>query len=547
MLCDLSISNFALIEKQTVSFGEGLNVISGETGAGKSMVLQALELILGGRPKGNQVRTGSEGWEIQALFALSGLPEKIRNELPDIAAGDELLVSRSMNLSGRGKVFINGQLGSVSLLEEICKKIINICGQGQHVRLLDARYHLELIDGFAGNESLLAKYEEAYDSWKAAAEQFSEIQKKAEGAAARRSELEGIVVELEGAAPRAGLRQELEDEVKRMANAEGILLSGRIINEGINAEGGALAGVQAILGEVLRLSKLDPGCGEVRELCEAAKTNLEECDRVLSQRLAAVEVSEEELESLRERLAEIARLERKFRTNDEGLVEVLEESRRELALLEDPLSLAELKKEVDQKFTVVTGLGEDLSKKRKQAALGLTSAAQQELAELNLKDARMEVEFCEGDFGPGGKDQVQFLVSTNKGEPLRPLKEVASGGELSRIMLVLKKVLREKSGVNVLVFDEVDAGVSGGVARAVGEKLKSLAQQSQVICITHLAQVASLADHHFLVQKESGKRTVASIRELDHKEKVEEVARMLSGHKVTEASRQSARELMGGK
>lgn len=545
MLVELQIRNFAIIEQQLISFQPGLNVISGETGAGKSIVLNAIELILGARPRTDIVRAGSEAAEVQALFSLEGLPESLRAELPECAAGDELLLSRTVLAQGRGKVFINGRLGTVALLEEIAGKLINICGQNQQVKLLDPGYHRELLDNYGGYAELGERYRGAFAAWRMRAEEVLSLEHTLSQKSARRAELEDVVAELGTIELRGGIRAELEAELKRAGGAEQILRGAQEIRDAMQDEGGLLAIMQRISGVLHDLERYDRALTPLIELFVSGRTHFEELESDLRRYVSGVEVNEEQLELLRERLAEVARLERKYRCNDLGLVELRDRSRRELDLLDEAVNLDALRGEVEKLRAVAESAAAELTAARRKAGAQLSRAVERELAELSMKDTKLTLSLVRRDeLGPHGLDAIEFLISTNKGEPAKPLKGVASGGELSRIMLVLKKVLRERTGVNVLVFDEVDAGISGGVARAVGEKLKALSRGSQVLCITHLPQVASLADHHILVQKQVGVRAVSTVRVLQGEERVDEIARMLAGYQITEASRESARELI---
>jgi DNA repair protein RecN (Recombination protein N) len=547
VLTEIHISNFAIIEEQSISFGPGLNVISGETGAGKSIILQALELILGGRAKTQVVRAGAETCEVQALFDLSSFPQKMKAELPDIIAGDEVLLARAITNKGRSKVYINGRLGTLSLLEEVSHKLVNICGQSQHIRLLEPKYHLELIDGFAENQDLREIYSNNYSSWKTAKKQLTEVEQRMERNVLRKAELEQIVQELGELQLVPGIRDQLEADVKRSANAETLLKVGQAVLTGIVEEQGLEEKLGILSSSIQELIKLDDAVEEIAAVFESARTEFDEFSRNLAEYLSSIDLDREKLEALREQLAEIARLERKYRTNDTGLIELLREAQEELQLLDQGESIAVLKSNEQELFNLMKGAARRLTRSRVKAGRLFAQEVKAELAELNMSDAELKVNLDEDVFSETGQDRIEFFITTNKGEALRPLRQVASGGELSRIMLVLKKLLRDQTGVNVLVFDEVDSGVSGGVARAVGSKLKSLAEHSQVLCITHLPQVASLSDRHFLVEKQIGDRAVTVVRELEDQEKVDEIARMLAGYEITAASRESARELMSSK
>jgi DNA repair protein RecN (Recombination protein N) len=546
-LYDLHIQNVAIIEEQTVSFGPGLNVISGETGSGKSIILSAIEFLLGGKPKNHLIRAGSDELEIQASFDLRALPDSVRKELPDLAQVDELALSRTYNTAGRGKVFMNGKLITVALLGEVTSKLVNICGQNQHIRLLDPRYHVELVDGFGGYTAFVERYSQLYKEWKKNDQELREREARIERNALRQAELEFIAEELRAANLVSGLREQLESEVKRLSRGEGVISSARQLLDAVRSDGGLSDQMSSVAGKLQDLVKVDPDVETIAESFRAARLELEAFESNLERYSEGVEVDPETLEVLRERLADVARLERKYRTNDQGLLELLEKTEKELSELSSDEGTAKLQARVAELLKSTEKAADELTEQRIKAGKRLAREVEKELSELNMIGAKLELRLERGELGPLGRDNGEIYLSTNKGEPLLELRRIASGGELSRIMLVLKKILKDRSGVNILVFDEVDSGVSGGVARAVGQKLKQLAQHSQVICITHLAQVASLADRHYLVGKKVGKRTVSVVRELSKEERIEEIARMLAGYEVTAAARESARELVSSK
>lgn len=547
MLVDLQIKDLAIIEQQNIGFGPGFNVISGETGAGKSLLLSAIDLILGARPSVDLIRAGAEAAEIEALFDLSQISEAFLGELPDCARHNELAISRTISRNGRSKIYINGRLGTVGLLEEISSRLINICQQSQHVRLLDPQYHLELVDNFAGNQVLRDEYNHIFTAWRGLKQHIAELERRRHTSALRAVELRAVVEDLKTISLRSGLREELENSVKKLSNVEKILIGCQAVVDGLEGDRGAFSVLDQIGAQLQDVARYDGALENYGAMFQAAYGELQQTCVELNGYVSGISVDQESLEQLRDQLAEVARLERKYRTNDAGLVELLDQSERELELLQHDEKIEQLQDELSKLGVKLQSAAEKLRISRKKAGKVLAQQVGQELQELNMAEAVLQVIVEEVDFCPSGADRVEIVISTNKGELPNALRKIASGGELSRIMLVLKKILRERSGVNVLIFDEVDTGVSGSVARAVGEKLRALAQYSQVICITHLAQVASLADHHFLVSKISGERTVAQVRKLDKAERVEEVARMLAGFEVTTASRQSAQELLENK
>jgi DNA repair protein RecN (Recombination protein N) len=547
MLSELTISNFAIIERQSLSFHSGFNVISGETGAGKSIILNALEFILGAKGSPALIRTGSDLLEVQALFDLSVVAEEVRQTLPEIVGSDdELVVSRTLPREGRGKVLINGRLGTVSLLEEIVRKLVNICSQHHQTRLLDARFHLDLLDGFSDNTELLDQVRAAYRAWSERRAEVDELLRLRSQGDVRRNELEAIVSDL-GVLPnvRAGRRAELEAEIKRISNFEKLLLTSERAIDLMLGDDGLAVRLKEVGQALSEVSRIDPTAHDLVREFEGGRQVIAESEIALRRYVQSLEFDESELEGLRDELSEVARLERKYKTDDSGLCVLLERSARELAALSAGADSAKAEREVEQLHSACREVALKLRAARKAASVELCAAVSRDLRELNMTDASLEVRFSEIEPSLVGVDKVEFLISTNKGEPHAPLIQIASGGELSRVMLVLKKILRERSGVNVLIFDEVDAGISGGVARSVGLMLKEISAQSQVVCITHLPQVASLSDRHFLVNKEVGERAVTVVRQLSENEKVDEIARMLAGYKITEASRASARELIG--
>jgi DNA repair protein RecN (Recombination protein N) len=549
MLSELTISNFAIIERQSISFHPAFNVISGETGAGKSIILHALEFILGAKITPATIRSGADQIEVQALFDLTDVPAVIRSGLPDIVGtGSELVVSRTLPREGRGKVLINGRLGTLALLEEIVSVLINICSQHHQTRLLDPRYHLELLDGFCGASDLVEQMRVAHREWSVRYAELQAVLELRQQGARRREELEQTIADL-GELPqlKPGRRVELEAEVKRAGNIERLLSAGRRALDAFGAEEGVTAGLREVAAALQEMHRFDPLVGPVVAQFEAAQGALADGELALQRYVAGLDLDEPRLEQLRSELSTMARLERKYRVDDAGLVALLQSAQQELRQLTAGDGVVALQKTVEELRARMIAVGTELRRVRAGAAEELCRAVAADLAELNMADAVLEVRFSPCEPQPSGIDRIEFLISTNRGEAAAALQKIASGGELSRVLLVLKKILRERSGVNVLIFDEVDTGISGGVARSVGQMLREIAGQSQVVCITHLPQVASLSDRHFLVQKEVGARAVTVVKQLNESEKVDEIARMLAGYTITEASRASARELIGAR
>lgn len=545
MIREVHIKNLAVIEDQTVTFTKGLNVITGETGSGKSVLMQAIELLLGGRPKGSPIRSGAESLEVSAVLELDAFPDSLRQDLPEVMRdSEELLINRIISANGKSKVYINGSLSSVSLLHDTLGKLVTLCGQSEHVHLLDPRYHVEIIDSFADHDQILSQYKQAWRIFKDLDEELKGRDEEDSKRAAREEELRVIHKEISPIGLKHGLREELEQTVKRLSNAEKLIQGTSQLSDAFSDK---LSGISELQPTFSEISKLDD---KAREFYDDFKGNIESLkiiQRDLLKYSQNLSIDESLLEEKRSQLAEIARLERKYRTNDTGLIELLENSEKELSKFEGASDLKTLKIERDKAFDNLLTIGAKLTSSRKSASKKLCQNVSHELQELNMKSVTLSVQMTPTSPTQLGCEKAEILIATNPGEPLKPLRQIASGGELSRIMLVLKKLLRGRGGVSILVFDEVDTGVSGGVARAIGQKLRALAQDAQVLCITHIPQVASLADNHVLVHKTSDKRARTELKILKEEEKIEEIARMLSGFKVTDSTRESARELLSSK
>jgi DNA repair protein RecN (Recombination protein N) len=386
---------------------------------------------------------------------------------------------------------------------------------------------------------------QSYLEWSEAHGRLEQLKKADESSAHKRDELIQITEEI-GSLPhlKAGRRRELEAEIKRIGNSERLILTGQKTLQLLSGEDGLTSSLKEVSSALGEMARLDPSTEKIARDFESVRESLANSEFAVTRYVDGLDLDAGSLEQLREELSELARLERKYRVDDAGLAEYLVKAQSELQRLGAGSNISALEKEAAELFAVVQKRGKELRVARQKAAKQLEVAVSKDLAELAMGDASLEVRFGHIEPTAHGIDRVEFAISTNKGEPVGSLAQIASGGELSRVMLVLKKILREQSGVNVLIFDEVDAGISGGVARSVGRMLKAISSQSQVLCITHLPQVASLSDKHFLVQKEVGERTLTVVKALTDGEKVDEIARMLSGFKITDASRASARELI---
>ncbi len=551
MLRELRVRNFLLIESANLELGEGLTVISGESGSGKSMLLQALEGALGRRLSQNIIREGAEEAIIEALFDLSHYSKDLLSELPEQFQNivGELVIRRIISRNGRTKISVNGDLVSQAMLEALAKSLMTIASQREHMKLLERSGHILILDAFALTFDLKAEYQDKFCVWREISKQLEEIERRLNDSAFKRVELVSILEELNSTELREGIRQELEDRVSQLSATDRSVKMVGEIQELLRQEGGAIDQVRVVTAKLHDLSRSSATLSSLAERATSIREELLTLDGEIAELSRSSHSDTRELSKARDHLAEVARLERKYRASDRGLIELKEKVSKELEFLDQPDGIEKLrisKKEIEDQLN---SLALNLSKQRRLAAVKLSKKITNELSELGMVGSLVDVRCTEVTdavvkFGPDGVDRVEIFISTSKGGVLRPVQEVASGGELARIFLAVKKILGETGHSGALVFDEIDTGVSGKTARVVGEKLREISKDVQVICITHLPQVASLADTHIVVERDSRGGRTTEIRVLAEKERVDEVARMIAGHKITESARASAIELM---
>jgi DNA repair protein RecN (Recombination protein N) len=512
MLTDLYIKNFAIIDNLHVTFGPGLNILTGETGAGKSIIIDAVDLILGGRASADLVRTGAEEATVEALFDLTGHPG-IRAALAKtgVECDGELLVKRVVSRSGKNRVFVEGGLSTTSVLVELSRQLINIYGQHESQTLLKPDNHLRLLDEFGGICPLRNEYAAIYDEYR---KTLAEIRRLADGEqeAARRIDLLAFQSEeIAVAALSPDEEETLAMERQLLSHAGKLLQNSRgAFEELYGGDGAILGSLRRVITVVEEIGGIDPTLQPITETLNSAYFQMEDAALALRDYAARVE-ADRELEGLLNR----------------------EENRHGL------------EKSLEALAGVLAEKGEELSRARTAAAGRLKDAMEKELHQLAMKNALFEVALEKlPEPRPGGLERGEFLFSPNPGEAPKPLARIASGGELSRLMLALKQIHPE-SDVPTLVFDEVDSGIGGATSALVGEKLKRVARGQQVLCITHLPQVAAYADNHFRVEKSVVEgRTVTSVSFLPEEERVAEMARMLGGVKITEKTMEHAREMI---
>ncbi|WP_243371930.1 DNA repair protein RecN [Geotalea sp. SG265] len=549
MLTDLSIKNIAIIDNLTVSFRGGLNILTGETGAGKSIIIDAVNLILGGRASADLIRAGAEEGTVEAIFDLAGYPSILAElERIGIECDGELLIKRVVSRSGKNRVFIGGGLSTIAILAEISRLLINIYGQHEAQTLLKQENHLLLLDGYGGLLDRRREFALLYDEYRQVDGTLKALEEGERDAAHRLDLISFQSDEIGAAALAPGEEEELEQERTLLSHGERLLQNSQEafveLYGADDAVLGRLAQVKRRLAEVIAI---DPSMEGSLASLDAASIQLEDAALALRTYAAKIEADPERLQAVADRLELIQRLKKKYAPDVPGILAYKEAVDREIETLRSREENRDgLVKRLGELEQAVKTKGEALHEERSAAAERLAAAMEKELSELAMRNARFQVAF-EGLSQPrsSGLDRVEFLFSPNPGESPKPLAKIASGGELSRLMLALKQ-LHPESDVPTLIFDEVDTGIGGATSALVGEKLKRVAAGQQVLCITHLPQVAAYADLHFKVEKkvEEG-RTVTSATPLDREDRVAEVARMLGGIKITDTTLDHARELIG--
>ncbi|BCG47541.1 DNA repair protein RecN [Citrifermentans bremense] len=548
MLRELQITNLAIIEKLHVEFAPGLNILTGETGAGKSIIIDAVNLILGGRASSDLIRSGAKEASVEAVFDLEGR-EALLAALAEagVECEGELLVRRVVQQGGKNRVFIGGGLATTSVLSELSRNLINIYGQHDAQTLLKTENHLRLLDGFAGALSLREEFASRFEAYQAAKNELAALEQGEREAERRLDLLSFQSGEIADAKLHAGEEEELAEERLRLSHSGKLLSASQQAFETLYGGDAALLGaLRRMIGTVAEAGSLDHALAPVADTLEAAYAQLEDAALTLRDYAASVEAEPGRLEQLEDRLDAINRLKRKYGADIDEILAYKGQVDAELAALGNR---EEAKGELQQRIAALEGelevLGGKLSKMREKGASELKAGMERELSELAMKNSLFETSFERSSEARSyGFERCEFLFSPNPGEPPKPLAKIASGGELSRLMLALKQ-LHPDSEVPTLIFDEVDTGIGGATSALIGEKLKRVARSQQVLAITHLPQVAAFADLHLKVEKGvSAGRTATSVEYLDPEARVAEIARMLAGARVTEKTLEHAREMI---
>lgn len=554
MLRELDIRNFAIIEALTVSFTDGLTVLTGETGAGKSIIIDAVHLLAGGRGSQEFIRHGAKKAEIEGLFSIDEEKHPVFTKLAEFgidSVDGDILLRRELNDKGKNVCRVNGKLVTISILREVGAALIDIHGQHETQELMDEKQHLHLLDQFAGGSLSKAKesYSHTYDKYMKLKREFASYNENEQQIAQRIDLLTFQLRELEAAELVAGEEEELLQERKKLQNFNKIYESVSAAHEAIQGESKGLDWVGSAMSELEHAASVDEQFGSHSELVSGAFYQLQDVASEIKRLVDQMEFDPSRLNEIEQRLALLQSLKRKYGASVEDMLLYYETQSDELDKLvnrDQRLQLDQAKlKELTDDLRVEA---EELTILRKKAAGKLGKAIMEQLRELHMGKASFEVHFSalpNGRFDRHGGDVVSFYISTNLGEPLKPLTKVASGGELSRMMLALKTIFSRHQGITSIIFDEVDTGVSGRVAQAIAEKIAAISVHSQVLCISHLPQVAAMADQHLFIEKKVEKqRTTTAVHELDGHERTEEMSRMLSGAEITDLTLQHAEELL---
>lgn len=536
MLKTLSIDGFTLIAHAEVPFRKGFTAITGETGAGKSVLLKALRLVCGDKAQANLVRTGEEKAVVEASFDIERLPKvkKILDEL-EIDSDDELVIRREVLCNGKGRARINGSIVSMQDLQKVGEELIQMHGQSEQLLLRDIRTHARMLDDFAANEKLLEEYSDCYKKWVDIKSKISETEERAKNLAAQKDFLKFQFDELSKAALKLQEEEELEEKVSSASKTE---IERRYLEEiqgMMSGENGLLDQVQILQAKMRALSVKCPNYENDLSALEEVAQPFESICKDLMRLTPSAAMSAFEIDKANSRIAQIQKLKRKYRTDVEGLIALTEQRRQELESLENlDADLEELGRQLAKALAQLEAVAARLTESRKKAANRYDNAVSDILHSLGMGNAKFSTSIEKQELSINGADKIEFLLAPNLGEGLKSLQKAVSGGELSRVLLSIKSVMAELDQVPLLIFDEVDSGISGEVGNSIGEALRKLGKHHQVLTITHLHQVASRAENQLSVSKsEKDGRTFTSIKELDRDGRITEISRMLGGDSAT--------------
>ena len=563
MLRELRVKNFAIIDFLNIEFSPGLIIFTGETGAGKSIIIEALSLTLGSRVSPDDIRSGEEKGYVEALFDVSKEPflKKRLKELGLEIENGELIFKRIFSSSAKSKSYINNHLVTQNLLTEAGKRLVDIHGQHQHQTLLHPENHIDIIDSYGKLLGKRDKLADGYHEYLGLKKELSDLKRKSRERLQREDLIRFQIKEIDEAGINSGEDAKLKEEKNILAHSEKLFEGSKECYNLLYAEeGSVIERLGRIINNLQKMAEIDKSLKDLLKDGENSLVQLEELSTVLRDYEKSLEFNPERLEEIDDRLALLNSLKRKYGSTIEEILEHRKSLDKELSsMAHTDQRIEEIKERLGNLEDKLRTKALELSKERRTFAKKIEQEVKKELKELSMNTVGFRVSFSQEKDEEGfiewekekvrlfenGIDSIEFLFSPNVGEELRPLSKIASGGELSRIMLALKGILSRDDNIPIMIFDEVDSGIGGKIAEIVGAKLKKVSRGHQVFCITHLPQIASQGNHHFKVEKEvQNKRTVARIAELGKKEKIEEIARMSGGKEITETTRKYARELL---
>ncbi|MBF7022029.1 DNA repair protein RecN [Staphylococcus kloosii] len=552
MLQTLSIKQFAIIDELEINFSDGLTVLSGETGAGKSIIIDAIGQLIGIRASSDFVRHGEKKAIIEGIFDIDNSKEAITilEDLSIDTTEDFLIVKREIFSTGKSMCRINNQIVTLQDLRKVMQELLDIHGQHETQTLLKQKYHLQLLDNYAEGryENLLSDYTQTYQAYKTKKKELQDLENADQALLQRLDLLKFQNDELKEANLDESESEQLEQDIKRIQNSENLSLALNNAHITLTDEHAITDRLYDLSNQLSAIDEILPGkYAELKENVDQFYYTLDDAKHQLYDELTNTEFDEQYLNELESRMNLLNNLKRKYGKDIPELIKYQEKIEHEINKIENyEESTSQLRKDIDALYNDVIAIGKKLSTERRKEAQTLRDHIVEEIQNLQMKDANLEISFKPLDEPNNeGIEFVEFLISPNKGEPLKSLNKIASGGELSRIMLALKTIFVKSRGQTAILFDEVDSGVSGQAAQKMAEKMKDIAQHIQVICISHLPQVASMSDHHLLISKASNDdRTTTKVKELLDDERIDEIARMISGASVTDITRQNAKEML---
>lgn len=549
MLLGLTLKNFTIIEDLSVGLSSGLNIITGETGAGKSVIVDAINIILGDKASADNIKSGADEAHIEALFDISRdevIKERLESAGFETTSG-ELLIKRVILRNSRSRVFINGSLSTITLLSQITQGLVDIFSQHEHQSLLRDENHLKIVDDFGQTSGEAHNLKESYQDYQSIKNELDVLLQSQKDKIEKEDYIKYQLNEIEGADLTPGEDEKLEEEKLKLLNAEKLKSTASGAYEALyESEGSVLGKLQNLISEFRETGEIDPTLKEIGLSIEKGMVQLEEAAYSIRDYSSVLTSDSATLEEVEDRIHLINTLKRKYGDSIDEIIQKRDEIKSEVQNIEHFDERVEsLTKESERLMTKLLLMSQKLSKRRKQSAAKLTAALEKELREVGIKGGTFHIEFSEKVVSSNGIDDISFLFSANPDEEPKPLTKVASGGELSRIMLVLKEVIARVEGGSVIIFDEADSGVGGAIAEAVGQKIRNLSESYQIICITHLPQVAKFADSHLSVSKtHDDNKTQVTIKTLEGNDRVVELARMIGGFNITQKTIDAAQEML---